>query len=71
MCPAPEDPMDRLKSRKFWITLAASVLVALAVQAGITEEAAWQIVALVASYIGAQGYVDAKERGNRALVGGE
>jgi len=53
----------KLKSRKFWATFAASVAVLFATQLGLSEDQAWQLVAVVVGYLGAEGYVDAKRAG--------
>lgn len=46
---------DKLKSRKFWLTLGAAILVLFGRQLGIelTDDQLWGTVALVASYAGA------------------
>lgn len=51
---------DRLKSRKWWITTAAILLVAFAKQLGIdiAPETIWQLVALVTGYNASQAMVD-------------
>lgn len=53
----------KLKSRKFWATFAASAAVLFATQIGMSEDQAWQLVALIVGYLGAEGYVDAKRAG--------
>jgi hypothetical protein len=50
----------KLKSRKFWATFAVGAAVLFATQLGLSEDQAWQLVATLAAYVGAEGYVDAK-----------
>jgi hypothetical protein len=50
----------KLKSRKFWATFAVGATVLFATQLGLSEDQAWQLVATLAAYVGAEGYVDAK-----------
>jgi hypothetical protein len=55
---------NKIKSRKFLITVASATLLAVFTQIGLTEEASGEIiaalVALVASYNLGQGYADGK-----------
>jgi len=56
---------ERLKSRKFWITLLGSVLVVIVsavldIPADQAETAIQGIVGVIAPYLLAQGYADAK-----------
>ncbi len=52
--------MDRLKSRKLWVTIAAGALVAFGEQFGIVLDDATvlSLVGLVAAYVGGQAVVD-------------
>lgn len=54
--------MSKLKSRKFWLTLAAVLLVISneGLGLGIPEEAYWAVVGSVAAYVFGESYVDAK-----------
>lgn len=57
---APSIP-DRLKSRKFWITILAGFVVLFARELGfeLTDAQLWEFVAIVAAYLGGQGLHDA------------
>ena len=54
--------MDKLRSRKFWMAVAAAVLVILndGLGLGIDEETVLAFVGLVLGYIFGEAYVDAK-----------
>ena len=63
---------SKLKSRKFWITFAVSVVLLFAQQLGldVDGETVWGIVAMITGYNAGQGYVDGqkeKAAGNAAL----
>lgn len=53
--------VDRLKSRKLWITFAGIVVVGFGKALGLelSEEQLWSIAIIVAGYVGGQGVADA------------
>jgi|GEM_PF-6019844 len=53
---------ERLKSRKFWVTVVAAVLLVFADALGIDREVSIAIVGAAASYVLGQGMVDAAEQ---------
>lgn len=57
--------MDKLKSRKLWVTIGGAALAALADEMGWDRETIFAIAGMVASYVVGQGIVDKaeKERG--------
>jgi uncharacterized membrane protein (DUF441 family) len=54
--------LDRLKSRKLWVTVFSSALVALVKGLGIevSDEQIASVTAIVVAYVASQGYVDSK-----------
>jgi hypothetical protein len=50
--------MDKLKSRKLWVSLGGLLLVLLSGPLGLGATAVAAIGAIVAAYVGGQGYVD-------------
>jgi len=56
--------MEKLKSRKFIVTVGVGLLTALndAFALGLSPETITQIVATAAVYVAGQGYVDGKEK---------
>lgn len=56
--------MQKLKSRKFILTVATAILTVCndGLGLGLPSESIMQIVGLVAAYVVGQGYVDGKEK---------
>ena len=52
--------MDRLKSRKLWVSLVTAAVVVLAETLGLKDEQLKEIVAIAIGYLVTQGYVDGK-----------
>jgi hypothetical protein len=53
---------DRFHSRKFWVTLGTGFIIVFGEAVGIDldEAQVWQLVGLVATYLGVQGAADFK-----------
>lgn len=58
----PADIIARLKSRKFWVTVAVGVVLVFGEELGLnlSEDTLWQLVALVGGWLGIQGIIDYK-----------
>ena len=61
----PEDITSRLKSRKFWVTVAVGVVVVFGDALGIdlSEAQVWQLASTAGAYLGIQGIIDYKNGG--------
>lgn len=55
--------LEKLKSRKLWITVLSSAIVILGEQLGLSEVATWIVGILAGSYNIAQGIADAGRQG--------
>lgn len=64
-----ETVTEKLKSRKFWVTIGTMILLLFAKQLGvdIDESTVWGIVASVTGYNVGQGYVDGQEKKAAAM----
>lgn len=53
---------DKLKSRKFWVTIFAAILLVLTDGLGVDIDPAtyWSVVSIVSAYVVGQSIVDAK-----------
>jgi len=56
--------VNKLKSRKFWLTVAAMLLVLIneGFGLGIPEEAYWAVVLPIVGYVFGESYVDAHRK---------
>jgi len=56
--------VNKLKSRKFWLTVAAMLLVLIneGFDLGIPEEAYWAVVLPIVGYVFGESYVDAHRK---------
>ena len=63
---AIKDPimLDKLKSRKLWVTMATAALASLLSSLGFDAELIEKIMTLAMTYIGAQGLADAAQNYN-------
>ncbi len=57
------DIPPRLQSRKFWVTVATGIIVVFGDALGVdlAEAQVWQLVGVVATYLGIQGAADFKK----------
>lgn len=58
----PADIVKRLKSRKFWAMVTVGFIVVFGEELGIDldEQQLWQLVSVVAAWLGIQGVIDYK-----------
>ena len=55
--------MEKLKSRKFWVAVASALFIILTEGMGIdiNPEAYWALIAIVATYVLGEAYVDSRK----------
>jgi len=70
--PPDMSPVDKLKSRKFWVGLIASALSLVAIHFGISEEIAGEIIRWISTaYLGSQAITDASGSIGQRLAWGK
>lgn len=57
--------LEKLKSRKFWVTFVTMAIVLLADELGFDRDQTLQVVGMAGTYVFGQGYVDAKAIGEK------